>query len=203
MTVWVTPLQERRKLQTLLEISEVAVDLFAERGFAETTVEEVARTAGVSVRTFHRYFPAKEDAVSPVLDAAWQAYLAAFAARPENEPVLDGLVAALAESLDGQMMGRHLTFLRTLPGSPALAPTWLRVHDRCQAGLQQVLASRLGLGPDTTRARFAAASVIAANRIAVETWADDPAASVADTARACLELIDQALLRPHAEGNSS
>jgi AcrR family transcriptional regulator len=194
------PLRERRQRQTLLEMSDAAVELFAERGFAETTVQEVARAAGVSVRTFHRYFPAKEDAVSPVLDAGWQAYVDAFAVRPEREPVLDGLVAALAESLDGQMARRHMKFLRALPGSLALEPVWLRVHHRCHAALRPVLAGRLGLDPDTTRAGFAAACVVAANRIAVETWAADPGQSIVTTARSCLELVDSALLQP-CEGN--
>ena len=136
----VQPLRERLQQQTLLEISVVAVSLFAERGFAETTVEEIARAAGTSVRTFHRYFPAKEDAVSPALDAGWQLFVDAFAARPADEPVPDGLVAALAESLHGEMARRHLTLIQTLPGSPALEPAWLRVHARCQAALEPVLA---------------------------------------------------------------
>ena len=98
-----SPLRERRQQQTLLEISSAAVDLFSERGFSEITVEEIARAAGVSVGTFHRYFPSKEHAVCPVLDAGWKAFMDAFAASPRDEPVLDSLVGALSESLHGEI----------------------------------------------------------------------------------------------------
>ena len=196
-------LRERRQQQTLLEISAVAVDLFAERGVADVTVEEVAAAAGVSVRTFHRYFPSKEDAVCPALDAGWTAFMDAFAARPDQEPVADGLAAALAQSLDGEMTRRHLQFIRGLPGSPSLEPVWLRVLDRCQAGLRPALARRLGLVPDSPRARLAAACVLAAMRIAVETWASDSAQPILATARTCLAHISGCLLQPPGQAGSA
>jgi AcrR family transcriptional regulator len=192
----VVPLRERRQQQTLLEISSAAVDLFAERGFSEVTVEEIARAAGVSLRTFHRYFPSKEHAVCPVLDAGWKAFMDAFAARPGDEPVLDGLVAALSGCMDGEIARRHMQFIQGLPGSPALEPVWLAVLDRCQSGLRPVLARRLGLAPDSPRARLTAACVLAAIRIAVETWASDSGQPIVSTARTCLTHIGGCLLQP-------
>lgn len=55
-------LRERRRRQTTAEISEVALRLFDERGFAGTTVDEIASAAGVSRATFFRYFRSKEEA---------------------------------------------------------------------------------------------------------------------------------------------
>ena len=48
-----------------MAVSGVAVQLFLERGFDETTVDDVARASGIAPRTFYRYFPTKEDAVFP------------------------------------------------------------------------------------------------------------------------------------------
>jgi AcrR family transcriptional regulator len=56
-------LLERRHQQTRAAIADVAVALFLERGFAETTMDDVADAAGVSRRTAYRHFPSKDDLV--------------------------------------------------------------------------------------------------------------------------------------------
>jgi AcrR family transcriptional regulator len=52
---------ERRKAQTRVALAEAAVRLFTERGYDATTVEDIARAAHSSQRTFFRYFGTKED----------------------------------------------------------------------------------------------------------------------------------------------
>jgi AcrR family transcriptional regulator len=56
-------LTERRHQQTRTAIADAAVILFLERGFSETTMEDVAVAAGVSRRTAYRHFPSKDDLV--------------------------------------------------------------------------------------------------------------------------------------------
>jgi AcrR family transcriptional regulator len=56
-------LLERRHEQTRAAIADAAVALFGERGFAETTMDDVAEAAGVSRRTTYRHFPSKDDLV--------------------------------------------------------------------------------------------------------------------------------------------
>ena len=60
-TVTEDTLQIRKQQLVRNAIYEAAIDLFAEKGFDETTVEEVAQAAGVSRRSFFRYFASKDD----------------------------------------------------------------------------------------------------------------------------------------------
>ncbi|MFC7656445.1 TetR family transcriptional regulator [Pseudonocardia benzenivorans] len=55
------------------ELVRAALTLFTEKGYDETTVDDVAAAAGVGRRTFFRYFRGKEDAVSPTTRPASRA----------------------------------------------------------------------------------------------------------------------------------
>ncbi|MEG8179870.1 TetR family transcriptional regulator [Nocardia terpenica] len=56
-------LRTRRRAQTEREIHTAAVELSEARGFDQVTVNDIAARAGVSQRTFFRYFPTKDSAV--------------------------------------------------------------------------------------------------------------------------------------------
>src|SRR5690348_12762510 len=58
----VVPTLQARKQELVREaIWDAATDLFAEKGFDETTVDDIAEAAGVSRRSFFRYFASKND----------------------------------------------------------------------------------------------------------------------------------------------
>ncbi len=61
------PLTERRKAQTRREIAETALTLFARDGYDAVSAEAIAESSGVSLRTFYRYFAAKDEVLSPIV----------------------------------------------------------------------------------------------------------------------------------------
>ncbi|WP_265558834.1 TetR family transcriptional regulator [Streptomyces hygroscopicus] len=88
-------LRERKKDQTRRQLRACAAQLFAEQGFADTTVADIAACANVSTRTFFRYFDSKEDLLLPDGVELFAAVEHALARRPLNEPPLDAVYNAL------------------------------------------------------------------------------------------------------------
>src|SRR4029453_6737549 len=88
-------LRERKRTRTRLMIQTEALRLFAEKGYAQTTIEEIADAAAISPRTFFRYFPSKEDVV------LWDEYdplaLELLAARSVGEPLAETFRAVIRE----------------------------------------------------------------------------------------------------------
>src|SRR5512132_3617758 len=92
-------LRERKRTRTRLMIQSEALRLFDSKGYAQTTVEEIAHAAAISPRTFFRYFPSKEDVV------LWDEYdpLAAelLESRPDDEPLAETFRVVVREALGG------------------------------------------------------------------------------------------------------
>ncbi len=63
----VSPLRQRRKQARPAELLSAALDLFVERGFAATRLDEVAARAGVSKGTLYLYFASKEELFKAVI----------------------------------------------------------------------------------------------------------------------------------------
>jgi TetR/AcrR family transcriptional regulator, regulator of mycofactocin system len=111
-------LRAKRAQMMLSELEAVALQLFEDRGFADVTVDEIASTAQVSVRTFYRYFAAKEDVLQVRIDRRAEVLRDALAARPPNEPPLKALRHALEEEVstgDSDLLRRWITVITTTP----------------------------------------------------------------------------------------
>jgi AcrR family transcriptional regulator len=112
-------LRERKKAKTRAAIQRHALRLFRERGYAATTVEQIAEAAEVSPSTFFRYFPTKEDVV--LYDPTDLPMFAAFEAEPPDVPPMQAVRNAMrqvfggltAEELAGQLERDEL--IRAVP----------------------------------------------------------------------------------------
>ncbi|KDN81771.1 TetR/AcrR family transcriptional regulator [Kitasatospora cheerisanensis] len=186
-------LTERRKAATQQEIALTAARLFAERGADGTTAEDIARAAGVSLRTFYRYFRTKEDAVAPLLADGSRQWIELLAATAPGTPLLAALLDSARASLTpapgrpAENLAWTRGLLRAMPEDPALRDVWHRIHHDAEAALRPVLATLAELPPDSLDARLLAAAANTAMRVAVEAWAAEDtgptgAADLAETA---------------------
>jgi AcrR family transcriptional regulator len=76
-------------------LAEAALALFGERGFDQTTVAEIAERAGLTKRTFFRYFADKREVLFFGAQALEELFVAAVAAAPQSAAPLDAVAAAL------------------------------------------------------------------------------------------------------------
>ncbi|BAJ32074.1 MULTISPECIES: TetR family transcriptional regulator [Kitasatospora] len=197
-------LTERRKAATQQEISLAAARLFAEHGAEGTTAEDIARTSGVSLRTFYRYFRTKEDAVAPLLAEGSRQWIELLAATAPGTPPLTALLDSARASLTpapgraAESLAWTRGLLRAMPDDPALRDVWHRVHHDAEAALRPVLAGLTGLAAEGLEARLLAAAANTAMRVAVESWAaaDTPPTAAADLADTTFRRLAGPLLPP-------
>ncbi|MFI5607390.1 TetR family transcriptional regulator [Amycolatopsis sp. NPDC051903] len=159
-------LREVTRRAVTAEISAKAMELFAERGFEETTVDQIAAAVGVSTRTVFRYFAGKEDMVVGSLMDLGHELARALEARPAEEEPWVALRAALqvcVVSLEESGIRRA----RMLAETPALRIALLRKHLQWQELLVPVLAERL---EDELAAHALAAAALSCLDVAGFEW---------------------------------
>ncbi|MFF2277538.1 TetR/AcrR family transcriptional regulator [Agromyces sp. NPDC058126] len=203
-------LTERRKAATQLEIARTAAVLFAEHGADRVTAEAIAAHAGVSLRTFYRYFRTKEDAIGPLLAIGAGAWQSALAASERGDPIAS-VPAIIAQQLtprdDEAREGLRWTrgVLRAAEGDPALLGVWHRVNHDSESRLRQIIAELVD-DADPFEVRLTAAAATDAIRVGLEAWAtgdgpDEGPGSPADLAvRAFAQLSHGIALVPDARG---
>jgi len=167
-------LRERKKARTRAAIREHALRLFREKGYDDTTVEQIAEAAEVSPSTFFRYFPTKEDVVlQDDMDLLW------LEAIQEQPPELSPLAAMRA--------GVHAAFARmgeddwtNLREMTELAMTVPAVRARMMAELArttqviaEAVAQRTGRDPGDFAVRTLAGAVVGVAMAAYFDEADD------------------------------
>jgi AcrR family transcriptional regulator len=87
---------ELRRRSTHEALRQAALNSFASKGFANVTVTELAREAGVTERTFFRHFPTKEAVLFQDYETQLEWLAEALAQRPTSESLFDAVLASVA-----------------------------------------------------------------------------------------------------------
>jgi AcrR family transcriptional regulator len=192
--------RETQRQETKQRLQAAALARFHDEGFDATSVATIAADAGVTERTFFRYFPSKEAVLFQDYESRLEWFRAALAVRPVDEPVLDSVKVATASFPDDREILHQVAALRHSVLSPESIESHLRlvqgafarelealIHDR-------LLRRREVDPPGETDERIELVSVVLGNAIAgamlatLDVWArrggGDPDAMTQLTAEA-------------------
>ncbi|NKY59166.1 mycofactocin system transcriptional regulator [Nocardia flavorosea] len=157
---------------TKRELELIAMRLFSEQGFDETTVEQIAAAAGISGRTFFRYFPGKAEVLWYSFDDEVAGLRAAFATVTPDEPMMAAVrrVVVNANRYRAEDVAELRTRMKLVAEVPALAATAGAHYDAWERAVGEFAASRLGEPADSLIPMAVGRTTLAAARAAFDAW---------------------------------
>jgi TetR/AcrR family transcriptional regulator, regulator of mycofactocin system len=157
-------------------VGRTALQLFSQRGFDETTVEEIAAAAGVSRRTVFRYYASKNDMVWGEFEFVLDRLRSELDATGDDEPLMVALARAVIASNHYEAdelpeLRIRLTLISTVPALQAHSmlryEAWRRV-------VAEFVARRLGLSVDDLVPQTVGWAALGASMAAFVRWVQHP-----------------------------
>lgn len=185
-------LRSRRRRLVQDDLARIAVRLFLERGYDAVSVGEIAAEAGMSERTFFRYFTTKDEVLRRFRRSLVAALVRTFQQRPEGESPVRALRAAYVETSRVPVANRptiHVLGRLLL----TTADVWASElgESISEQDVAHELARRMDVGPDELRPAAVAAAVTAAAVTGWNRWVrSDGAADPADVVAAAIDALD-------------
>jgi AcrR family transcriptional regulator len=176
-------LRERKHEFVLREIEQAAWDLFATVGYDRATVEEISRRAGVSRRTFFRYFRSKEDLLSFSLEHCGQRIAQKFAEAPKSRDPLvaleDAMLAVMKEEMADTSQSQTREMLGLMFEEPDVRGRFLCALNSWIPILSKELVKRKAYKGNAARCDLAAALYCTAFDQAHLCWLHEPGIDLA------------------------
>jgi len=186
-------LRTQRSEMMVSELEAIALRLFEQRGFDDVTVEDIASEARISVRTFYRYFPSKEDVFQQQIARRSAGLRAALEARPLDEPPMHALRVALTEQIsaeDTELLRRWIAVIATTPSVVKSVLGGIQLNS--QRVISEFFGLRLGLSNDALVPTMLAAAAQGVIQAAQTQWffhGGDLAATISE----CLEVLERGI----------
>ena len=156
----------------------IALRLFAECGFDNTTIEHIAAEAGVSERTFFRYFTTKASVLWTDFETEVETIRASLTSVPDDVPMMDAIRGAVvaanyyhADDVPEMRMRMHL-----IATVPALSFSAAEHYEAWERAISEFAGRRLGQSADSLYPLTIGRAALAACRAAYDRWsarADD------------------------------
>jgi AcrR family transcriptional regulator len=141
-------LRDRRRAELLSQIQLNAHQLFAQRGFAAVTTEDIAASAGISISTYFRHAPTKEGLlVDPVRDAIAE-IVGSYSARPPDESAVEALIQVfVTRARDADELDNLDTWRHAIATAPHLLSKTMLVSETDHDKFIEQVASRMRVDP--------------------------------------------------------
>lgn len=154
------------------QLELIALRLFTEQGFHETTVDQIAEAAGVSRRTFFRYFDAKSEVLWAEFDTEVTTIRATLAETPADLPVMAAVRQAVIaanhyRAADVPELRMRMHLISTVPELAASATIH---YDAWERAIAEFVGRRTGQPGDSLYPLAAGRATLAACRAAYERW---------------------------------
>ena len=195
--------QERRKRRTRQAIQTAALELFAERGYRETTISDIAERADVASRTVTVHFRAKEELLFDAEPFTLDGLSKRLSQRQPHESALEALrdwmettmteVETQASEVDGRFWERRALRARIINTEPELRGRARASYYPFELVLAEAIGKDLGQSGNTLVPRLAALSAVAGLRELCES--DEAQALVAPPSAAELRELVDAVIR--------
>lgn len=155
------------------ELELVALRLFGEQGFEQTTVDEIAAGAGVSRRTFFRYFDSKAEVLWSEFDTEVATIRALLNDVPEDLSVMAAVqsVVIAANHYHAADVPELRARMNLIGSVPALAASATVHYDAWERAVSNFVARRINQSPDSLYPVAVGRATLATCRAAYEQWA--------------------------------
>jgi mycofactocin system transcriptional regulator len=170
----------RRRSTTRHHITDVAIALFAERGFDEVSVDDVAEAAGIARRTLFRYYPSKNAIPWGDFDAHLEHLRLLLAAVGPLVPIELALRDALLvfNTFDAAEIPRHRLRMQVILRSTELQAYSMTMYAGWREVIAEFVAQRCGTKPDDMVPQTVAWALLAVSLSAYEHWLADESVSL-------------------------
>ncbi len=154
--------------------------MFGERGFEETTVDDIAEALGVSRRTLFRYFASKNDMAWGDFDWVLERLRSCLDATAPDEPLHEALRRAVVDSnrYEDEQLPELRIRMRLITGVPALQAHSTLRYAEWRAVIADFVAGRIGREASDLLPQTVAHAALGTSMAAFLVWVDDPSSDL-------------------------
>lgn len=174
------------------ELGHIALELFVENGFDETTIDDIAAAAGIGRRTFFRYFTSKNDLPWGDFEELLGGMRASLRQLPDDMPIVDALRSAVISfnSFPAEEIPFHRQRMALILNSPTLVAHSTLRYAAWRNVVSDFVAHRLGVTASSLEPQAMAWALLGVSMSAYEQWLGDEDSELIDLLESAYRMLN-------------